>query len=325
MGSQPLTDRLLAALDADDEADAVAALERCRDADVDVRKDALRALRDRAADHPDTLAPIVSDLTAFLTDTDRAVRLIAAKLFAALADATPAHVRPVVPDLAERLADPDEFRYVRARSAEAIGRVADVYPSDAVTPEVVADLLLGLDDATDDDVAGRFALAVERVALGDPSRLRHHAERLARHLDADGDLARYHLCTALAAIGCEHPDALADARDALGDAIDDDDPWVRARAAEALGLLARSDAGDALPDALATRRDDDPCVAARARFALGDADASDADDLGSIDGLRRTTADAAESIAAPDSECPNCGLALPDAGPPMCPRCGAPY
>ncbi|GGM61414.1 hypothetical protein J2752_001397 [Halarchaeum rubridurum] len=328
MGSPP-TDRLLAALDADDEADALAALERCRDADVDARKATLRALRERAEDRPDALAPLFPDLTAFLTDDDRAVRLTAAKLFASLAAADPGCVRPVVPALAERLADHAEFRYVRARSAEAIGRVAVAYPTDAATPDVVADLLLGLDDTDDADVAARLALAAECVARGDPSRLRHHAERLAGHLDGRADLVRYHLCTALVAIGTAHPDALADVRDALVAALADDVPWVRARAAEALGLLPRAavdaDIDGGSSDALDAALADDPPVAARARFALGDADAGDADDVGTVAGLDRTTADAVAAITEPDGECPNCGLALPEAGPPMCPRCGAPY
>jgi hypothetical protein len=69
----------------------------------------------------------------------------------------------------------------------------------------------------------------------------------------------------------------------------------------------------------------------RAMFALasmvdGNTDTGIPDEIGILDGMRQTTGDALEAITTPDDdgECRHCGLALPEGGPPMCPRCGAP-
>jgi hypothetical protein len=113
--------------------------------------------------------------------------------------------------------------------------------------------------------------------------------------------------------------------------LDDPTPQVRGRAAEALGLLARSESADgSVPETVLRSMledDEDSFVADRVRFALG-ADAPDAerDHVGTTRGVRETTGDAVDAIQSPDADgdCPHCGLALPENGPPMCPRCGAP-
>lgn len=196
------------------DADVTAVLADFDAAGADERTRALQALRDLAEDRPETVGPVLTALVPALTAEERPVRLTTAKLFVAVAAAVPEAVVPTVPALADRLADPDEFYFVRARSAEA------------------------------------------------------------------------------------------------------------------LGVLARTDAGS-LPGADLARLDDDPFVAERVRFALAAGDGasprSDAT-VGTVAGVRETTADAAAAVAAPDGDgdCPHCGLALPEGGPPMCPRCGAP-
>jgi HEAT repeat protein len=230
-----------------------------------------------------------------LRDEERSVRLTTAKLFVAAADADPEAVVPMVPALAGRLAADEEFYYVRARSAEAL----------------------------------------EYVALGDPGRLAHQVSSLAEHLDDDQELVRYHVGTALVLVGCDSPETLAAARDALAARLTDENVYVRGRAAEALGLFTRSETTDSvLPESeLVTVADDEESFAAeRARFALGatsegDASRDSADGIGAVESVHGTTQGIVENITAPDAddECPHCGLALPEDGPPMCPRCGAPY
>jgi hypothetical protein len=321
-------ERLADAVRADEADEAVVCLEQLREADAETRKRALRRLRELADECPETLAPLPSALTPFLTDEDRSVRLSTAKLFVALARERPAGLRAHVSALADRLADEAEFYYVRARSAEALGYLAAEYPDEVASPEVLADLRLGL-RFDEPAVTEKLAKALAGVALGDPGRLRHHVADLAGHLDADPDLVRYHLCTALVAVGCDHPAALADAEGALVARLDDDLPQVRGRAAEALGLLARSGAPAPRPEKRLAEvcGDDHQFAAERARFAL-DALAGGADPpegVGDPGAIRAHTDDVVAEITAPDAgECPHCGLALPGDDPPMCPRCGAP-
>ncbi|MCL7416767.1 MAG: hypothetical protein M8354_02860 [Halalkalicoccus sp.] len=47
--------------------------------------------------------------------------------------------------------------------------------------------------------------------------------------------------------------------------------------------------------------------------------------IGSLAAIRVRTDEVEAGIAGPEAGCPRCGLALPDGGPPTCPRCGAPY
>jgi len=50
------------------------------------------------------------------------------------------------------------------------------------------------------------------------------------------------------------------------------------------------------------------------------------DEVGTLTSMREGTEAVVEAMRTPDgAECPHCGLSLPDGGPPMCPRCGAPY
>jgi len=340
-GQSPSIDRLTTLVtdrDREAAADCLAAFET---ADADRRKRAVQSLRAVADDDPSLFDGFVTALRPFLADEERAIRLSTAKLLVAVAAGHPGAARPVVEAVAERLADDDEFYYVRARCAETLGYVGLAYPEDVSSPEILADLRIGL--AFDEpEVREKLAKALECVALGDPDRLRHQTADLAAHLDDDTVLVRYHLATALLAVGCAGPARLDDAVDPLAARLDDPDPYVRGRAAEALGVVASADGTDAsLPttklDALCDGAvagddpDDDAAafVGRRAAFAL-DAVAPDADGecgtLGRVDGVRATTDDAAEAIAAPDADgkCPHCGLELPAEGPPMCPRCGAP-
>ncbi|MFC4405351.1 HEAT repeat domain-containing protein [Haloarchaeobius iranensis] len=329
-GTGPTVDDVAASLEAGDVDAATARVERALYAPTERRQAFCRSLKGVADDRPALVAPVAPPLAAALTDEDRAVRLTTAKLFVAVARAAPDAVVPVVDPLAARLADEAEFYYVRARSAEALGLVALAHPDAVGSPAVLADLRVGL--AFDEPaVREKLAKALECVARGNPDRLRHQASSLAEHLDDDRELVRYHLATALLAVGCASPERLAAVRDALVARLDDECPQVRGRAAEALGVLARGHDRDALPTATLDDLADDgePFVADRARFAL-DADSGTAADpsarVGTLDGVRETTTDAVDAITSPagEDECPHCGLVLPDAGPPMCPGCGAP-
>jgi len=97
----------------------------------------------------------------------------------------------------------------------------------------------------------------------------------------------------------------------------DEDARVRGRAAEALGLLARSDANDSVPAAdLEAAATDDPFAADRMAFALAptaDTVPSEtaSEEIGTLDGACETTREAVDAITSPDGdrECPHCGLA----------------
>jgi len=325
----PSPDRLTALLEEGDQEGMVASLEQLIGADADTRKRSLRAVRTVAEKRPGAFDGLAEPLSAFLTDEDRAVRLTTAKLFVALAESAPAAVLPVVDSVAGRLADDEEFYYVRARCAEALGYVALDDPDAVTDPEILAEFRVGL-SFDEPEVRTKLAKALEFVALGDPHRLRNQVDSLTGHLDDDGELVRYHLCTALVAVGCEYPEKLTGARDAIAERLDDGNPYVRGRAAEALGLLAETEAADAVSTVNLVEPDQDPAqsfVAERVQFARGDQDAGDDDGIGTVDAIRGTTDELVEDITSPDcdGECPHCGLALPEGGPPMCPRCGAPY
>jgi hypothetical protein len=327
----PSGDSLEELLEQGDPDEAVRCLERTETAPVSDRKTVVRGLYDLAEDRPTVLTPVCPALTAFLEDDERPVRLTTAKLFVTLAESTPDAVVPVVPSLAKRLADDTEFHYVRARAAEALGYVALEHPDAVGSPDVLAELRVGL-AFEDSETKKKLAKALEYVALGDPERLQHQVSALADHLDDDDELVRYHIATALVAVGTESPDRLTAARSLLLDRLSDESEHVRGRAAEALGLLAR--AGDDVPSLSESSRpdratEDAPFVKERFRFAVGSNNGSDESidsrpAVGTLDGVRETTADAVDAITTPDGECPHCGLPIPTPGPPMCPRCGAP-
>lgn len=334
-------DRLVALVDEGRYEDVDAELDRLRDAETGARKATLQELRTLAADRAPAVAPLVDELTPFLDDDERPVRLTAAKLFVELARSEPGECASAVPALADRLADETEFYYVRGRCAEALGYVALDRPDEVAAPEVLADLRVGL-SFDEPEVKRKLAKALECVAVGDPGRLRHRASDLADHLD-DGDaVVRYHLTTALVAVGCDHPGALADASDAIEARLNDENAYVRGRAAAAVGLLARAEgAGDVPTDVSAALADaDDPFVAERARYALaaveeraGDDGAVDRRDgeattgeIASLEAIRARSDEIVDEITAPDAEsrCPHCGFAFSGDGPSTCPKCGAP-
>jgi HEAT repeat protein len=326
----PPADRVVDSLKRNARNEAIGFLDRIHTAPADDRKALLRSLKTVAEDRTALLEPILSALGPFLEDDDRSVRLTTAKLLVRVAESRPEAVLPLVSPLSERLADEDEFYYVRARAAEALGYVALEHPEAVASPELLADLRIGL--AFDEpEVKEKLAKALEYVALGDPRRLRHQVPKLAEHLDDENDIVRYHLYTALVAVGAGFPRRLAGGGNGLVEGLDDNVPQVRGRAAEALGLLARSDRGGISVPKSALRamqaNEEDSFVTDRVRFALN-ADTPDAERerLGTARGVRETTADAIAAINSPDADddCPHCGLALPADGPPMCPRCGAP-
>jgi len=304
------------------------------DADVEHRKRTLQALRDAADEDSSALVAATAELERFLADDERAVRLSAAKLFAALAEADPGGVRPAVDALAARVGDASAFYYVRARAAEALGYVALEHPDAVSDPETLAELRVGL-EFEEPELREKLAKALAGVALGDPSRLRHRTGGLGAHLDDEATLVRYHLATALAAVGCEHPAALADAVDALEARLADDCPQVAGRAAEALGLLAGADDAAATRDAVALDPDavgeyDAAFAVDRVAFlrrAVDGTGTGAGEGVGTLAGIRDGTEAAVDDVVAPggDRECPQCGVGVPPAEPPVCPQCGAPF
>ncbi|WP_226482840.1 HEAT repeat domain-containing protein [Natrinema amylolyticum] len=326
----PPIDRITAALDDGSQERAVTHLKQLRRDDTERQKTVLRKLRQIAEERPTTLEPVLTTLTRFLTDEERSVRLTTAKLFVAVAEADPKAGSAVVSPLADRLADEDEFYYVRARSAEALGYVALERPDSVASPEVLADLRIGL-SFDEPEVREKLAKALEYVALGDQDRLRHHVADLTGHLTDSSELVRYHLCTALVVVGCEYPSALSESQTALADRLDDESPYVRGRAAEALGLLARSESDEAIPEMPSTTDDDaERFLVDRVRFATDGRDDSSvgppSDEIGTVEAIRNGTEAVVSEITAPDGdECSHCGASLPEAGPPMCPQCGAPH
>lgn len=303
-------------------------VEQVRSGTVDERKALLRSLRDVAEDEGVALGPLLPELASLLDDGERAVRLSAAKLCVAVTERNPAAGVPVVATLSDRLGDADEFYYVRARAAEALGYVAVERPDEVASPAVVAEFRIGL-EFDEPAVREKLAKALEHVALGDPSRLRHQVADLATHLDDEAVLVRYHLCTTLAVVGCERPGSLVDVRDPLVARLDDESPYVRGRAAEALGLSATAEASTREPPFAPADGESDPFVTDRIRFArrcFEEGAREEESDVGTLAGIRATTADAVDAITAPavDGECPHCGLERREAGPPFCPRCGVP-
>jgi HEAT repeat protein len=331
---QPPPDHLPELLREGSHEETVACLDRLGEADAETRKRALRAVRDVAAERTHVFEELVDPLSTFLTDEDRAVRLTTAKLFVALAQSEPDIVLSAVDVLADRLADEEEFYYVRARCAEALGYVAVDAPEAVTDPDTLADLRIGL--AFDGpEVKEKLAKALAHVALGDPRRLRHQVSSLAEHLDDENELVRYHLCTALVVVGCEYPGELVEAAELLREQLADENPYVRGRAAEALGLLAASETEPGIEGEPAlgdvARECEEPPTFLTDRLAFcrrqvaAEQSGGAPEGVGTIESIREATEEVVEEMTAPDgSACPHCGLDLPESGPPMCPRCGAP-
>lgn len=329
----PSVERVVALLERDAPEEARSCLDAFRTRTAADRKDVVRSLRSLAEDDPGLVGPLCPTLTSFVADEERAVRLSAAKLFVAVAGAEPTHVRPVVEALADRLADDEEFYYVRARCAEALGYVALGHPEAVCDPAILADFRVGL-SFDEPEVKEKLAKTLEYVALGDPSRLSHQVSSLAEHLDDGHDLVRYHLCTALAAVGCEQPEQLSDVEGTLRERTTDENPYVRGRAAEALGLLAGSNVRVATsldPGDVDAEADEHPSFLVdrldfcRRQFTESGTGAI-SENLGTIDSIRDGTEDVVEEMTSTDGDaCPHCGLSLPESGPPMCPQCGTPY
>jgi HEAT repeat protein len=328
----PTPNRLAALFEEGDHQEMVACLDQLGGADAETRKRALRAVRDLAEEPPRSFDAFAGPLSTFLTDDERAVRLTTAKLFVTLAQSEPAAVLPAVDALAERLADDEEFYYVRARSAEALGYVAVDSPEEVTDPETLADLRIGL-EFDEPEVKEKLAKALAHVALGDPRRLRQQVDSLAGHLDDDNELVRYHLCTSLVVIGCEYPERLAEAVEPLQERLGDENPYVQGRAAEGLGLLAGSETDvESEPDldGVTSDGDDQPTfltdrLAFCRRQLATDQSGRVPTGVGTIESIRDGMDAVVEEMNAPDGDaCPHCRLDLPESGPPMCPRCGAP-
>lgn len=134
------------------------------------RKELLRALRSLADEQASALRPVIPQLIPFLTDEERSVRLTTAKLFVVLAKEKPDAVVDTVDTLANRLADEEEFYYVRARSAEALGYVAIEYSEEVATPELLADLRIGL-SFDEPEVKSEAGESVGVCRVGEPTAL----------------------------------------------------------------------------------------------------------------------------------------------------------
>ena len=198
------SDRVIELLEENTHGEASTYLEGIPAHSVDDRKTTIQSLQSVAADRPALVGSLCPVLATFLEDEERSIRLSTAKLFVAVGEADAASVEPVVDALADRLTDDEEFYYVRARCAEALGYVALDHPEVVTSPEILADLRIGL-SFDEPEVKEKLAKALEHVALGDPGRLAHQVSSLAEHLDGDQELVRYHLCTALVLMAMTPP------------------------------------------------------------------------------------------------------------------------
>lgn len=256
--------------------------------DPDDRADFLRAVRTRAEADPTAVADALPGLAALFDDDVDAVRLLTAKTFLAVVEADPESV-PTDP---LRAALDDEFYYVRARAAQALGRVAR--GTGEADPTLVARLLNGL-SLEREESRERYAGALADVAIGAPDAVRTVSADLADSLDDDGVRVRYHLATALAALAVAHPGRVEAVADRLRERLDDEDPHVAGRAAEALGY-----AGVACDPSASDEDGDDAAhafAADRAGFAR-DADSATREEL--VAELRAAHDSVAERVGVPD-------------------------
>lgn len=159
----------------------------------------------------------------------------------------------------------------------------------------------------------KLAKALEFVAESNLERLRHHVSTLAEHLDDDNDLVRYHLVTALTAIGCADPERLVPVSTDLENRVGDENEYVHGRAVEALGVLLQEVLlcdefilGD-LSEGLGSEASDfllDRVTFTTSKGELTDESKGMMTQLGQLMGFEKTTTDVANTIVSPavDSE-----------------------
>ncbi len=124
----PPDSEIVTLLEQGEKADALTALERLSMAGAADQQACLRSLKAAADDQPKLFDGVLTSLTVFLQNSERPTRLTTAKLFVTVSESAPDSVVPVVPTLAERLADESEFYYVRARCAEALATSPSTIP-----------------------------------------------------------------------------------------------------------------------------------------------------------------------------------------------------
>jgi hypothetical protein len=256
--------------------------------DGDARHELATALCERAEDDPAAVADALDGLAPLLDDERDATRLLAAKTYVAVAEHAPDSV-PTAP--LENALD-DDFYYVRARTAQALGRVARARGT--VDPSLLARLLNGLDFEREES-RERYAGALADCALADAGALRTLVPDVADALDDESAVVRYHLATVLAAVARLEPDRVAGVADALRDRLDDEDPYVAGRAAEALGYAGVAVAAGAVADG-EDDADDEALAFRDERVAVAGGDAG----TGHLPSVGATHDDVAETVAAPD-------------------------
>jgi HEAT repeat protein len=156
-----------------------------------------------------------------------------------------------VPALAAALRDPE--KYVRARAADALGKLGNS------SPDVISALIAALRDS-DSDVRASAADALGKLGNSSPDVI---SALIAALRDSEWHV-RARAADALGKLGNSSPDVIS----ALIAALRDPDSNVRASAADALGKLGNS-SPDVISALIAALRDPDSNVRARAADALG--------------------------------------------------------
>lgn len=223
-----------------------------RESDDVIRSNGHRAIRDLLDARPVAVTP------AMLVSSDEMVRSRAISACVSLSQSELDAVLPLVPALLEQLDDSEAdvatpaaetLRRVAQRRSDALAEAlenADQIPKSAL-PRPVTDLVAsdvaGVDPAPEDADVDSVA---ERLDAGEPERRREAIDRL---LSLAGDV----------------PSEVARVRSAIRDALDDDDPAVRASACQLLARLGDDGAIDRLEE---LRLDQDAGVSDAASDAL---------------------------------------------------------
>lgn len=161
-----------------------------------------------------------------------------------------------------------ESRYVRVRAVELLVAVSESHPA------AVADEVDAVAAQLGDEVVGADAArVVANVAAAEPATVEDHLPLLVAVLDSGGAVTEA-ITAALAAIGAESPDSLAQPGilETLFDLLDDGNAAVRKHATAVVSHVAAVAPGDVVPagDALRERLDDDSTAVQRnAAAALG--------------------------------------------------------